>query len=83
MGIRPLASLYAAQDKKVPEIGVRPPVRPNAESVNGIPPQCPSGLSSLLLVAYKIDATKAAMMKVTTTNGEEMCIAQGSFVTSD
>ena len=33
-------------------------------------------MSSLLLVANRIDATKTAMMTGTTTNGEEMCIAQ-------
>jgi hypothetical protein len=33
-------------------------------------------LSSLLLVANRIDATKTAMMTETTTYGEEICIAQ-------
>ena len=36
-------------------------------------------MSSLLLVANRIDATNAAMMTGTTTNGEEMCIARSPY----
>lgn len=40
------------------------------------PDQCADGLSSLLLVANRIDATKTAMITGTTKNGEFMCIVQ-------
>jgi hypothetical protein len=36
------------------------------------------GLSSLLLVANRIDATNVAIITETTKYGEEMCIAQNS-----
>ena len=47
------------------------------------PDQWLGGLSSLLLVAHRIDTAKTAMMTGTTKKGEVMCMVQCSLLDSE
>jgi hypothetical protein len=64
MAIAPLALLYGRDRQNVP---------------CGTGDQWVEWLSSLLLVANRIEATKTATMTGTTTNGEAMCIRQAPY----